>query len=139
MFLSSFNQQRFTRARPVWAIIGFTVLSLLSIIFLYGNIYRRTGIVYNNNDGSPTYELLTCVYFSAITFTTVGYGDYHPVSELARLAASVEALSGYILLGLLVASLSNMVRPRNAVDDLTRKLDHMDARLDRIERRLSSS
>lgn len=37
-------------------------------------------------------------YFSVITITTVGYGDFVPVTLLARLAAITEILSGSVLL-----------------------------------------
>lgn len=43
------------------------------------------------------------LYFSYVTFTTVGYGDLSPVG-LCRGLAAAEAVAGYILLGLFVAS-----------------------------------
>jgi hypothetical protein len=42
-------------------------------------------------------RLATAVYYSVITFATVGYGDWHPVGW-ARLLASAEALSGVTLM-----------------------------------------
>ncbi|NVO56127.1 two pore domain potassium channel family protein [Rhodobacteraceae bacterium B1Z28] len=43
------------------------------------------------------------LYFSYVTFTTVGYGDLSPVG-LCRALAAAEAVTGYILLGLFVAA-----------------------------------
>jgi len=40
------------------------------------------------------------LYFSAITITTIGYGDIYPISNIARLIVSFEAISGVILVGL---------------------------------------
>jgi hypothetical protein len=40
----------------------------------------------------------TCIYFSAETYTSLGYGDLIPVGEL-RLLAGVEALNGLLLIG----------------------------------------
>jgi hypothetical protein len=42
-------------------------------------------------------RVATALYFSAITFTTVGYGDWHPVGW-ARLFAAAEALSGITIM-----------------------------------------
>jgi hypothetical protein len=50
------------------------------------------------SDIRPGYaRVVTALYYSAITFTTVGYGDWHPVG-LARLFAAVEALSGITIM-----------------------------------------
>lgn len=43
------------------------------------------------------------LYFSYVTFTTVGYGDLHPTG-VCRGIAMAEAVTGYILLGLFVAA-----------------------------------
>ncbi|WP_170401245.1 potassium channel family protein [Ruegeria arenilitoris] len=43
------------------------------------------------------------LYFSYVTFTTVGYGDMAPVG-LCRALAAAEAVTGYVLLGMFVAA-----------------------------------
>jgi hypothetical protein len=50
-------------------------------------------------------EVSTTVYtyFSLITLTTVGYGDYTPVTDLGHLAASTEAVVGQVFLVTFVA------------------------------------
>jgi hypothetical protein len=40
------------------------------------------------------------LYFSTITFTTLGYGDYHPTGRL-QIVAGVEALTGAVMIALL--------------------------------------
>ena len=47
----------------------------------------------------------TLQYFSFITLTTTGYGDYVPVTDIARAVAVLEALIGQIFLATLVARL----------------------------------
>jgi len=45
-------------------------------------------------------------YFSAVTITTVGYGDIVPITNLARILISIEAILGVVLIGLFLNSLS---------------------------------
>ena len=46
------------------------------------------------------------LYFSAVTITTVGYGDVVPLTTAARFFAALEATMGIILLGLFINSLA---------------------------------
>jgi len=46
-------------------------------------------------------RFLACVYFSVITFTTVGYGDIIPIG-VSRLVAAVEAFTGAFAVSLFV-------------------------------------
>ncbi len=48
--------------------------------------------------GSAGFSLTTCMYFSAETFTSLGFGDLTPVGPV-RLIAGVEALNGLLLIG----------------------------------------
>ena len=64
----------------------------LFAILLYSLIYQGFGAI---NDRS----FVSCLYFSAITFTTVGYGDFAPHGAFRLIAAS-EALVGILLCGL---------------------------------------
>ena len=49
-------------------------------------------------------DFLTSCYMSVVTFTTLGYGDAHPL-EVTRIFASIEAVVGLIMMALLVAVL----------------------------------
>lgn len=42
------------------------------------------------------------LYFSAVTFTTLGYGDIQPASQAAQALASIESLVGASLIAFLV-------------------------------------
>lgn len=46
--------------------------------------------------------LLSTIYFSAVTFTTLGYGDVQPASSAAEALATVESFLGALLMALLV-------------------------------------
>ncbi len=50
-----------------------------------------------DEDGKPAK-----LYFSVVTFATLGFGDISPVGSFARFLAGVESLFGSLLLALLV-------------------------------------
>lgn len=56
-----------------------------------------------------TFVLLKSLYFSIITFTTLGYGDIRPVGNSARAIAGLESLLGALLTALLVFVLSRRI------------------------------
>jgi len=68
------------------------------LIFLYAAIYVAAGAL-----SEPTYR--AALYFSIVTFTTLGYGDITPAPQFRLLAAS-EALIGLLFTGLFLFPLS---------------------------------
>lgn len=52
---------------------------------------------------------LRSLYFSTVTFTTLGYGDYHPVGPTAKALAGAESLAGALLVALFVFVLGRRV------------------------------
>jgi len=55
----------------------------------------------------------TALYYSIITFTTLGFGDITPTTSLAALAVALEVLTGYVMLGGLVALIALRIARRN--------------------------
>jgi hypothetical protein len=55
-------------------------------------------------DASGLYIRMT--YFSAITITTLGYGDIAPITSVARILVAIEAISGVVLIGLFLNSVA---------------------------------
>lgn len=54
---------------------------------------------------SEELDAFHALYFSFITLTTVGYGDILPVSRVARMLASMEAIAGVFYMALLISRL----------------------------------
>ena len=52
-------------------------------------------------------QFSSALYFSFVTFTTLGYGDFQPMPRM-RLLAAIEAVLGYLYLGLLVGVLIDL-------------------------------
>ena len=53
-------------------------------------------------------RMYSCLYFSCVTMTTLGFGDIHanPLSVTGQALVMLEVLIGYILLGSLITRLS---------------------------------
>jgi len=47
-------------------------------------------------------SFLNCLYFSVVTFTTLGYGDLQPAVGLSRFFVSLEAIIGAFTMALFV-------------------------------------
>lgn len=64
-------------------------------------------IEYHLEDGPPRDWSYAgnCLYFSVVTFTTLGYGDFHPYPKM-RLLSATEAVLGAALMAMFIVSLS---------------------------------
>jgi hypothetical protein len=84
------------------------------------------------------------LYFSFTTLTTLGYGDIVPVSPIARMLTSVEAITGQLYLTVLVARLvglhiSESLSPGQAADGSGLPLDDAGREDDSLSSPLSRS
>lgn len=82
------------------------------IIVCCGFVYAAgQGIEPSIERGAPVTErridLNEAVYFSAVTFTTLGYGDYRPRPGPWRLVAGAEAFAGAFLISVFVVTLAH--------------------------------
>jgi len=63
---------------------------------------------FNNQRDVHSINGFTGFYFSFITLSTVGYGDITPVSQVARLLAAMEAMTGLLYVAVLIARLVSL-------------------------------
>lgn len=87
-------------------VIGFsmTLIGLSAIAYFFFGLSHADSIIGLDTQASVvdnTYDFLECLYFSVITFTTLGYGDIVP-TDFARLIAAIEAFCGSFTLALFV-------------------------------------
>jgi hypothetical protein len=61
------------------------------------------------------------LYFSAITITTIGYGDIYPVSNMARVLVALEAILGVVLAGFFLNAIVQERRVRDCNQPCPRK------------------
>jgi hypothetical protein len=64
------------------------------------NEFRRLRQAHAGDPTAATQRFGRMLYFSAMTVTTVGYGDIVPVSDNARYLVAGEAVTGVVLIGL---------------------------------------
>ncbi len=77
-------------------------------VFILLTIFSFSVTFYHSNHPDLHNLLGNSIYFSIITFTTLGYGDINPkgYSDL-RMLCSLEALIGVLLMGLFLAGFAN--------------------------------
>ncbi len=92
------------RARIFAVVVGVFTGHIINI-WLFGVIYYTIiKLGYGNLTGTAiergeyALDIFGCIYFSSVTYTTVGFGDITAEAGL-RMIASVEALTGFILVG----------------------------------------
>lgn len=95
-------------------VLIFTISAAVNVVS-HAMVYQSVGLAtvagLNTDVG-----FLDALYFSIVTFTTLGYGDFQPAPEL-RIVSALQALSGYIFLGLLIGFIANAASaPRNRSD-----------------------
>ncbi|GAB3677405.1 pentapeptide repeat-containing protein [Halopiger thermotolerans] len=104
-----------------WRVVATSLL----LIVVCAMLYPLTGGVQEvGTDSAVTYAIddpadtpgrlivrafLKSLYFSVVTFATLGYGDIQPVGQWARAIASIETLLGSLLMALLVFVLTQSV------------------------------
>jgi len=77
----------------------FFILALALVtsqVLAFATLYQRYGLIAGAE--KPVHSFEMAVYFSMVTWTTLGYGDVQP-SASVRLPAAIEAMLGYIVMG----------------------------------------
>lgn len=72
------------------------------------------------SDGAGT-GFLSWIYYSVVTISTLGYGDYTPTSTLAQMVTSLETMCGVVLLGFFLNAVASMKSSREIARNLTRQ------------------
>lgn len=88
----------------ILALSGLINILLFALVYYYFGVMRGSDLIIG--------ELLTSIYFSIVTWTTLGYGDYSPVYSL-RLVSAFEALFGYLYMAIVVGMLLNILTSKS--------------------------
>ncbi|OGW83652.1 MAG: hypothetical protein A2987_04730 [Omnitrophica bacterium RIFCSPLOWO2_01_FULL_45_10] len=89
------------------------VLSSLLTILLFAFFYLSFNTIESSSGQNVAMNLSDYLYYSTITFTTVGYGDFIPKPHtFPRLLAAAEAFMGVFLTGLFIFTLARKYSAR---------------------------
>lgn len=72
------------------------VFFIVVLIVLFGGFYYSHNDEFNFNGSPTTIDFPDSLYFSTMTFSTVGYGDFTPLG-INRLASSIQVIFGLVL------------------------------------------
>ena len=82
-----------------WGATVAIFIAFFGLIYLVLDLFASGQAFHGNAAGQ---NLLDYFYFSMITFTTAGFGDIVPLTNAAKFLSGIEALSGYIMLGIFI-------------------------------------
>jgi len=95
------------RSLSRWA--GWSIL----IALLFAFIYWRMGSAFFAMEHLD-FNFLNMLYYSIVTFTTLGFGDISPMTTGAAFVVSLEVISGYVMLGGLISIFSGKLSRRGS-------------------------
>ncbi|WP_197444362.1 potassium channel family protein [Maioricimonas rarisocia] len=90
---------------------GGLIIVMFSSVYIIAGTYHLPlmGSIVDGNDialiEGDSADVWRAMYFSVVTFTTLGYGDYHPTGAL-RIVAAFEALIGAIMIAIVTVSIA---------------------------------
>jgi hypothetical protein len=93
------------RARIVFVIFGVFAAHMIEVVLYAAGFLAMVllgagadGAGLAHMDGRPITDFMSLLYFSAVTYTSLGFGDIVPLGGL-QLVAGIEALNGLLLIG----------------------------------------
>lgn len=88
---------------------------------IYGSLYLLVYliilyvlyVVETSHPGSNINSFVSAIWYSIVTLTTVGYGDYYPVTGAGRLISLIFILGSMGILGYLISQLNYKIQKYN--------------------------
>ena len=90
------NIDKIARSDSVMGFLVSYLIFVIMVIFLFAGIYSANNEYFKIDGVQQELSFNNLLYFSTITFTTVGYGDISPI-YINKAIASGEALIGLVL------------------------------------------
>jgi voltage-gated potassium channel len=103
--IRSILQAEFPGLKAIEALAVVLPLFLLTFSAIYYELARTRGHVF-----TEPVNKVDAVYFTVTVFATVGFGDIAPVSQTARIIATVQMLADLVVLGVLLRAIVSVVR-----------------------------
>lgn len=80
------------------------LLTCAGVLLGFSFLYAAFGLI------KPVSSWFDYFYFSVVTFTTLGYGDVHPVGVAGKALACVEVIFGFVMFGVLLTFIVNRIQ-----------------------------
>lgn len=81
-----------------------------SLIILFLILIYAVSFLERNNADSNIKSFTDALWYSIVTLTTVGYGDFYPVTPAGKFVGALIIISSLGVLGFLIGQISNLVR-----------------------------
>ena len=88
-----------------------------------GELMRYVGFVgfisnknFDISDKNPIEQVIVATYFALTSLSTVGLGDFYPVSNLERLFGSLMLLAGVLMMSYVLSELRFMIKNFNTLN-----------------------
>lgn len=104
---------RLRHSRNTLELGGIVVAAVVGLVLLHAVEIGAYAVLYLLLGELPDVE--SALYFSASTFTTLGYGDV-VIAPGVRLVAAMEGIAGFLMLGWSTAFLVSVVAPLQALE-----------------------
>jgi hypothetical protein len=95
---------------PKSRILAHVTASVLAFVLGFATVYFDLSSDKAHFGTDTQLTPMSAVYFSIVTFATVGYGDISPKSDIARFWVSVEILGGLAFTILIFSVVANFIR-----------------------------
>ena len=98
--------------RTIWNWLAWSVgfMLLFTTIYNYGPaVFEQTTEAMHNHP----MDFWSCLYFSIVKFTTLGFGDIVAANTAARIWVSIEVIIGYVMLGGLISIFATKLARRS--------------------------
>lgn len=107
---ATFKQSQFffKKSNTILRIFLFMLFAFL-LIGYFSILYKAFGLMFDGcHLQGDNLSWSDSFYFSVVTWTTLGYGDFTPYKDV-RIFAAVEALFGYLFMGLLIGKVLSLL------------------------------
>ena len=87
---------KLSKSRNLVSFFSSYIIFIMMIVFMFAGAYMANPTAYTVHGEPMTIDLNNAIYFSVMTFTTVGYGDIAPLG-VNKLISSMQAVIGIAL------------------------------------------
>ncbi len=85
----------------------YVLMSYVSLLIEYGVLYYLLDKCGEKMFSNSLVSILNSIYYSVVTITTIGYGEYFPTNVISRIYVVLQIVSGMFLLGVSLATYMN--------------------------------